>query len=102
MIFWGKKWCALNLTNYRKTSNGETAAIAAAGRLFCIRHQQPQARQHGEAEKDASIFKQTHQTAPRRAQAINDNRINTLSAQCYPRHACPLNVSFLMQLRDPS
>ncbi|AIU71134.1 hypothetical protein AT03_01095 [Hafnia alvei FB1] len=27
---------------------------------------------------------------------------NTLSAQCYPRHACPLRESLLMHLHEPT
>ncbi|MCK6666986.1 hypothetical protein L8T07_04410 [Enterobacter asburiae] len=45
--------------------------------------------------------KQTSMTAsapPRRAQRRKINPVNTSGAQCYPRLACPLNVTDLMHL----
>ncbi|MBD3699083.1 hypothetical protein IE982_22710 [Enterobacter hormaechei] len=35
---------------------------------------------------------------PRRAQTRKINPVTTSGAQCYPRLACPLNLSVLMQL----
>nr|DAE84600.1 MAG TPA: hypothetical protein [Caudoviricetes sp.] len=39
-----------------------------------------------------------HSAPPRRAQTRKINPVTTSGAQCYPRLACPLNGSVLMQL----
>ena len=111
MIFWGKKWCALNLTNYRKTSNHRDKlsppdkvpniwVYFSSAAFFCASDARPTGDSRPPRHKDTSTFIRVMISAPRRTQTICEYINNTASAQSYPRHAYPLYGSVLMQVYD--